>query len=719
MVVGSEADFHGTKITDYETVRHKTIRKTPPSYLTVSRLTVSRSISKQLLLPKTVHYLCADFWMKKTGLYIVFLLGIFVLPLAVQAQTKISRRDSMRILRDTMNVYIFNRQALMDDGLFVKDRLDTTLRNFHVYNPVTAKYGAILTDNLGRPNQPAFFEVDSTRGFTLRPSFAEQYLFRGGERRYYRTKRPYSELGYSIGSAGQKKNNRTGEQTFYILHTQPISKTVQLGIEFKRITSVGFYQRQWASYSNIRAFATYYNKKENYGIAADFVFNNALIEENGGISSQVNFKDQTVTNIIEGDTFTTSLSRKFGYPINLIAAENQQQTYELFVKQFYRVGVKSFQPDTNKPAIKLPLFQIDNTIRIKTDRRRYIDSLTNNFYDTAYIDTSNTFYRTYHREVNMDLEFSFYPLRKKGLANKISAGITGALFDIKQDANVEVNYNVSLFSKLNFFIDSLRYVRAVAEYNILGYNQNDLNIKALVHLGFNNKKKQPLFFVEPGFIFRLQEPGYLWQTTYSNRFVWNNNFKKTRTLGVYADIAFPKYLLKLSGRFYNVGNMLYYDQDAIAQQASQEVVIFQVMAEYDLPFSKKRFHFVNRGVFQQANSSLIRLAPFYLKSSFYYENFLFKKALLLQAGFDIYYGLGYNGYGYNPALATFYLQNNAQIGNYPYLDVYVSAKIKRFKMFIHAGHLNQGFPKPAYFTTAGYPMQDRSFRIGFNWGLFN
>lgn len=657
--------------------------------------------------------------MKKTGLYIAFLLGIVMLPLAVQAQTQQSRRDSIRALRDTLNIYYWNRQALMDDGLFVKERADTSLRNFHVYNPVTAKYGAILTDNLGRPNQPAFFEVDSTRGFTLRPSFAEQYLYRGGERKYYRTLRAYSELGYSIGTAGQKKNNRTGEQTFYILHTQPVSQSVQFGMEFKRITSVGFYQRQWTSYSSIRAFATHSSKKENYGLAADFVFNNAKIEENGGLTSQVNFRDQSVTNIIEGDTFTTSLSRKFGYPVNLAAAENQQQTYELFVKQFYRVGVKSYQPDTNQAAIRLPLFQIDNTIRIKTDRRRYIDSLANHFYDTAYIDTSKTFYRTYHREANMDLEFSFYPYRKKGLANKISAGISGALFDVKQDVNTEVNYNVSLFSKLNFFIDSLRYVRASVEYHLLGYNQNDLNIKAMVHLGFNDKRKQPLFVVEPGFIFRLQEPGYLWQTTYSNRFIWNNNFNKTRTLGVYADVTFPQYLLKLSGRFFNVGNMLYYDADAIAQQAAQEIVIFQALAEYDLAFSKKRFHFVNRGVFQTANSLLIRLAPFYLKSSFYYENYLFKKALQVQAGFDIYYGLGYNGYGYNPALATFYLQNNAQIGNYPYLDVFLSAKIKRFRIFLHAGHLNQGFPKPAYLPTPGYPMQDRSFRIGLNWGLFN
>lgn len=660
--------------------------------------------------------------MKKTGLHIWMLLAMLACSVMAQAQTRQAKRDSLRALRDTLNVYYLNKQALLEDGLFAKERTyDSSLRYFHVINPVTARYGMIFTDNLGRPPQPAFFEPDSSRGFTLRQSFAEFYLFRGGERRYYKTLRPYTELGYSLGTTGQKKNNRTGEQTLYVLHTQRISRTVQAGIEFKRITSVGFYQRQWTSYSNIRVFASHYGPGEKYGIAGDFIINNAKIEENGGLSPAVNFKESTVTNVINGEISTVELSRKFGYPINLEYAENQQQTYELFAKQFFRVGVKSYQPDTNQSAVKLPLFQIDHSMRIKTDRRRYIDSLTGDFYANAYKDTLRTFYRTYQREAYTDLEFSFYPYRKKGLANKISAGISGAWFDVQQDSIKFTSYNVSVFSRLNFFIDSLRYVRAFAEYHLLGYNQNDLNVRAYAHLGFNSKKQQQLLLVvEPGFIFKLQEPGYLWQNLYSNRFIWNNSFKKTRTLGVYADVAFPKYRLKLAGRFYNVGNMLYYDSAAVAQQATQEVVIFQAQAEYDLAFSKKRFHFVNRLVYQAANAPVIRLAPLYLRSSFFYENFLFKKALFLQVGFDIYYSLGYNGYGYNPANAAFYLQaNNAYIGNYPYLDVYLSARIKRFRLFVQGSHLNQGFPKPAYQTSPGYPMQDRNIRFGFTWGLFN
>ncbi|MCG9911492.1 MAG: putative porin [Flavobacteriales bacterium] len=658
--------------------------------------------------------------MRKSGCIFGFVLLCLCFASVAEAQVFASRKDSLKALRDTMNVYYYNPKILCEDGEFVKEKTDTSLHELHNYNPVTRQFGMMLTDNLGRPYQPAFYETDTLRGFSTGRNQMGYYHYRGGEQPFYRTKRAYTLLGYTLGTAGQKKENRTGEQTMRVLHTQPISPYVQAGIDFYRITSVGFYQRQWASHSNIRAFLSYQAPKENYGLAAEFIFNNSRVQENGGLTDNVNFRESEITNLIDGNEVVSKLNRKFGYPVNLSEAENQHQTYALWIKQFYRFGVKSYQPDTAKPAVKLPLFQIDNTFRIFTDRTRFIDSSANGFFNNYFFDSSGTFHRVYHRQTDMDLEFTFFPYRKKGLSNKISGGVNAALFDVLQAGEKYTGYNVSVFSKLHFYIDSLRYVKAFAEYNFLGYNQNDLYIKAHIFAGFNNRKKHMFMALEPGVIFRLREPGYLWQRTFSNHFIWDNAFKKTRTLGVYADVLFPTQNLKISGRFFNIGNALYYDSLAIAQQATQEVVLFQASARYDLAFSKKRFHFVNHILFQTVNSDVLRVAPFHIRSSFYYENYLFKKALFLQAGFDIFYGLAYEGYGYNPALASYFLQaQNARIGNYPYLDVYVSARIKRFKLFIHGGHLNQGFPKPSYFTTARYPMQDRSIRLGISWGLFN
>jgi hypothetical protein len=653
----------------------------------------------------------------------IFLLGLLMMLTAdagAQKGKSPAARDSLRLLRDTMNVYTLNRTVWLWDGLFRRNPVDTGLNQAHVYNPVTQKFNSILSDNLGRPFQPAIFEPDTLRGFSTGRAGSSFYFYRGGEQPYYRTKRAWSEIGYVLGSSGQKKENRVGEQAIHLLHTQPISKTAQVGFDFRRFTAVGFYQRQWAAHSNIRLFGSHLGKKENYGITADFIFNNSTVQENGGLSKDVNFRESLITNIIQGDTFTTRLNRKIGYPVNLSLAENRHQTLEIFAKQFFRVGVKTISADSTNPGIKLPLFQIDHTLRIFTDRQIFLDSSANGFFDNYFFDSTGTRYRIYHRELQNQLEFSFYPFRKKGFANKLSAGISASLFDFRQDTLLYRGFNVSLFSRLTLFLDSLRYFRAFAEYTPGGYNTNDLYIQASVHAGFASAKKGTWMVLEPGVLFTLREPGFVWQRMISNHFDWTNSFRKVRTLGIYTDLYFPTRQIKTGAKFFLTGNLLYLDKDAQAAQVNGETSVFQAWVSHDLAFSRKRFHWVNFAMYQTADNEFVRVAPFYLRSSFYYENKLFKKALLLQAGFDIYYGLGYTGYGYNPALMGFFLQEGqSRVAGYPYLDVYVSAKIKRFRIFLHAGHLNQGFPKPAYFTTPGYAMQDRSFRLGIRWGLFN
>lgn len=658
---------------------------------------------------------------KKTAIFLLFCaLWSWATQVSAQTEKNMSRRDSLRILRDTLNVYTLIRTAWLLDGVFLKAHTDTGLRDLHVFNPVIRRFSAYLSDNLGRPHQPAVFEADTLRGFSTGREGSAFFHYRGGEQPYYRTKRAWTELGYVLGTAGQKKENRSGEQVIHLLHTQPVSQTVQLGFDFRRFTAVGFYQRQWAGHSNIRAFGSHEGKGGKYGITGDFIFNNSTVQENGGLAPEVNFRESLVTNIIQGDTFTTQLSRKFGYPVNLSRAENRHQTLEVFAKQFFRVGVKTLGADSLNQGIRLPLFQVDHTVRISTDRQIFLDSSGTQFFQNYLIDTGGTRYRIYHRQAQNDLEFSFYPYRKKGLANKISAGISAALFDFRQDTLLYRGFNLSLFSRLSFFLDTLRYVRAFAEYTPAGYNGNDLTLQGNFHAGFASAKRGKWMEVEPGVLFRLREPGFIWQRMYSNNFDWTNSFRKVRTLSIYADVKFPTLGLKTGARFSNVGNLLYLDQNAQAAQVNGETVIFQAWASYDLAFMKRKFHWVNFAMYQTVNNGAVRLAPFFLRSSFFYENNLFKKALLLQAGFDIYYGLPYEGYGYNPALMAFYLQGgDARISGYPYADVYVSAKIKRFRIFLHSGHVNQGFPRPAYFTTPSYPMQDRTFRLGVRWGLFN
>ena len=72
-----------------------------------------------------------------------------------------------------------------------------------------------------------------------------------------------------------------------------------------------------------------------------------------------------------------------------------------------------------------------------------------------------------------------------------------------------------------------------------------------------------------------------------------------------------------------------------------------------------------------------------------------------------------------PATRTFYLQNEVEIGNYPFIDLALAIKVQRAhiyaaytNMFLLTGIRNS-------FIAPHYPMRDSRIYIGVNWRLFN
>lgn len=61
-----------------------------------------------------------------------------------------------------------------------------------------------------------------------------------------------------------------------------------------------------------------------------------------------------------------------------------------------------------------------------------------------------------------------------------------------------------------------------------------------------------------------------------------------------------------------------------------------------------------------------------------------------------------------------------EVGNYPYVDLFVMAKWKRMRIFLKYQHLNKGlFGEGAYFSAANYPLNPGMFKIGLSWGFYD
>lgn|GEM_PF-1023079 len=632
---------------------------------------------------------------------------------------KLTRADSLRILRDTTECYTLDNFRLFVLAEQKLHKSDTSLRDLHLWHPALQYYKYPVTDNPGRPVYPMIFTPDTVSGFNLGRNYFSFYEFNGRNARLYRTLRPYTEAAYNFANTGLPKEDRRLEQILTVTHTQRISPSVQLGLDFRRITAVGFYEHQWNGMTNLRAFSTYFSPGNKYFLVGSFSFNNHRMYENGGLAASVDFKNRQQLDSLGNPL--ASLPRKEQYPLNLRSAQNQAQTYDLDLFQGFNIGMRSFRTDTNSPEVSIPLFRISNRFILRTERYRYIDSTLaeDRFYQNYNFDTSRTFYRVYHRNFSGNVEFSFYPFRNKGSFNSISAGVQAAYLDVKQDTLFTGTYNVNLFSNLWFEFAEVFRLKARFDYFMLGYNQNDIQLKADLSVGAGRKGRPRIVELTPGVLFRLAAPAFLQQTMFSNNFIWNNNFGKTRTLQLNFTASFPRWGLSAGGSAYTIGNFIYYDTTAAPVQATAAISGYNIWLKYDLRFARN-FHFNNFIMHQRADRDWIRVAPLFLRSNFYYENKLFKKRLLAQIGFDVYYALGYQGYAYMPATAGWYLQNGAMIGNYPYIDINVSIRIRRFRAFFVASHINQGFPaRSEYFVAKGMPMPDRQFRVGVSWGLFN
>jgi hypothetical protein len=99
----------------------------------------------------------------------------------------------------------------------------------------------------------------------------------------------------------------------------------------------------------------------------------------------------------------------------------------------------------------------------------------------------------------------------------------------------------------------------------------------------------------------------------------------------------------------------------------------------------------------------------------YYTQPLFHGAATLQPGLDFYYNTRYYADNYNPALRTFYLQDNREIGNYLYMDIFINLKIQRARFYVAYTHFNASFMGRNYYSTPTYPMQDAAFKFGIAW----
>ncbi|MDF2438721.1 MAG: hypothetical protein K0Q95_3097 [Bacteroidota bacterium] len=597
---------------------------------------------------------------------------------------------------DTSKVSSFTRSAtkyyslnqLNSDSSSV---IDNSLYEFHKYIPKNT-----LGNNGLAFNDLNYRIFQSEVGFHFFKNNYLPYFFTPQKLRFYNTRTPYTDLFYIIGS---KK-----EQFFKMTFSYNVKKNWNLTVDFLRIRSEGIYLRQNTN-DNSLALSTNYKSDENrYSIAAGIIYNSYKNAENGGIANDSIFQN--------GQSVDKRLLE-----INLSSAKKHISDATVFTKQIFNFGRRLSDSLTRNQIISGNQLILSSSVNAFS--HKYDDSnLSDGYYSSVFYDSTLTSDSTFTYKVENELAWRKVDNKQhRGLIDMIGYGLSvkHEFIGFKQKETDSTFNNIIAGAELyNTYSNNLFYWILTGKSVISGFNNGDYEVTAKIR----KESRDSLLSIIISGTERVSKPDFIYHYYKSNHFSWNNDFEKTGKRGIDLTFAIKKAGLFVGSSVYRYSNVTYFDNYAMARQFPGNLNVFSASVKKDFTFFN--WHLNNMITYQKtADSSVIRIPEFMLDHSLYYENDLFKKAMLLQIGASVFYTSSYYSNAYMPATSQFYLQNDYKYGSYPFIDFFINAQVKSVRVFIKVDHLNSGWTGNKYIMTPGYPYPGRTFKFGVSWKFYD
>jgi hypothetical protein len=337
------------------------------------------------------------------------------------------------------------------------------------------------------------------------------------------------------------------------------------------------------------------------------------------------------------------------------------------------------------------------------------------FYDAIYMDSVAAYDSTNLLGVSNELRFELVKADSitERVINRLAVGAGHSYHRVSYDSMyVDGIQNVSVLAEVNGRLFGKLDWRANGDFMVYGYNIWDLKVDG--RFGYRVGQSRFSAFVD----YHLYRPDYLSARYVSNHFVWKNDWLQTQHLKT--GLVYEQRKLRFRGTFtyHLMDKLVVYGID---RRPYQSAAVNQLMVlRLEEHFRMRWFHLVLDGAVQwRMTGDDIRVPLALGKGMFYYQNDLFKKRLRLQVGAEVSYATGYYANGYNPALSEFHIQNERQVANYPYLDVFLNLRVKKLRAFVKVSHINAGWLGYDYYLVPHYPANDLAWNFGVNWAFLD
>jgi hypothetical protein len=583
--------------------------------------------------------------------------------------------------------------------------VDTTLDDAHHYTYVQrSRFLYQDLGNLGTPMHTVFVPMPDQLGTQTGYSVFDPYAYQTMGVKYFDTKSPFTDMYLALG--GRNRNILRFD------FSQNINPRWNIGFNVQRFTS----QKQFGtSGSNdlnkllaqnwgFVGHTNYRSKNEKYTLLLHFINMNHSLAEQGGVLPGVRTS--------AGDTTTNLYDYEGNARLNFVNGRELRNDWHMYHQYVLGNGFQLFQRLDYR---RHKNYYQDDTLRLNQATKTIGNLVYPGFYPTILGDTSRIEQDARFRLVeNMAGIKGIY--QWNGSAFNYRAYLRNRIYGQYTRYNSSRNqHNEYETRRLETFVggwlgyyfpDSLSRITAEAEYQVGG--------------GFRLQGQFDSKFLTGGYTTMLVDPTLLQERYQSKVFFWRNENFRLRGY----NYAYGKLNLRYRGirlepglDYYLLSNYIYFDTDAIARQATGSFSVLRAGLGYRVQAGK----FLANGQTYytiQSRTDILRTPPFFATAQFQYE-FLYAKALYVQAGIELNYKSSYYGDAYMPLTQQYYLQNRQRTEGYLLTNVYANFRVNRTRLFVKLTNATEGLFNQGYFAAPGFLQLRRAFAFGVDWYLFD
>jgi hypothetical protein len=470
---------------------------------------------------------------------------------------------------------------------------------------------------------------------------------------------------------------------------------------------LGTYQQQKSNNYNLALKTHYFTEDLRYGILLNYTNGRINVEENGGI---------LYDSIYEQDI---EPSRSI-IPIKLTNAGNRLRSSGVYLQQYFQLSKKSKSvridsTESERRKIKFKFGRISHSFNYKRNSLAYSDMAVDTLnYPVIYQDSLTTYDSVFFQQVENTFSWSNadYLNRINPQPFLILLGIKHQLAEVQDTLTKTTFSHLAPYGSIEISPAPFLDLKGSGSYVLNGDEyQGDFDLSAMATLQImrNNRYKTTLNFEMN---FDNHAASYFYQHYYSNHFRWDNGFNKVKTNGIAAFIAMNR--LKAGFDIFKIKDYLYFGADTLPKQYNQSIEVLKIYLNKQFKLGK--FDVDGRFIYQKASrQDIIRLPELMAYFTFTFNWKLFNGALHTRTGFDVYYFSKYYADSYMPAIRSFYLQNEREIGDFMHIDAFLNFNVKRTRFFMKFQNVLSGFGQRNFYTVPHYPLQDMAFKFGLSW----